>query len=67
MRKGRLSPREVDVLRCVAQGMKAKLVGENLMIAPKTVERHKSNIMNKLQLKSQVDLAVYAVREGFIV
>ena len=66
MRKGRLSPREVDVLRCVAQGMKAKLVGENLMIAPKTVERHKSNIMNKLQLKSQVDLAVYAVREGFI-
>ena len=66
-RKGLLSPREVDVLRCVARGMKAKAVGESLMIAPKTVERHKANIMQKLQLKSQVDLAVYAVREGFII
>ena len=61
-----LSPREAEVLCCVAKGMKAKVIGHNLKITPKTVERHKSNIMVKLGLNSQVDLAIYAVKEGFI-
>ena len=43
-----LSPREIEVLCCVAKGMKAKVIGKNLHITAKTVERHKSNIMAKL-------------------
>ena len=66
LRKKLLSPRETEVLCCVAKGMKAKNIGENLQITPKTVERHKSNIMTKLDLHSQVDLAIYAVKEGYI-
>lgn len=65
-RKSLLSPREIEVLCCVAQGMKAKKIGTLLRITAKTVERHKSNIMAKLGLNSQVDLAIYAVREGYV-
>ena len=60
-----LSPREIEVLCCVAKGMKAKVIGKNLHITAKTVERHKSNIMAKLGLHSQVDLAIYAYKEGY--
>jgi DNA-binding NarL/FixJ family response regulator len=66
-RRSLLSPREVEVLCCVAKGMKAKNIGKSLHITAKTVERHKSNIMAKLSLHSQVDLATYAIREGYIV
>jgi two-component system response regulator NreC len=65
-RRSLLSPREVEVLCCVAKGMKAKDIGKSLHITAKTVERHKSNIMAKLGLHSQVDLATYAIREGYI-
>lgn len=65
-RRSLLSPREVEVLCCVAKGMKAKNIGKSLHITAKTVERHKSNIMAKLGLHSQVDLATYAIREGYI-
>lgn len=65
-RKSLLSPRELEVLCCVARGMKAKSIGSLLNITSKTVERHKSNIMAKLGLSSQVDLAIYAVREGYV-
>jgi DNA-binding NarL/FixJ family response regulator len=65
-RKSLLSPREIEVLCCVAQGMKAKKIGTLLRITAKTVERHKSNIMAKLGLGSQVDLAIYAIREGYV-
>ena len=44
----RNTPRELEVLCCVARGMKAKSIGKTLHITAKTVERHKSNIMAKL-------------------
>lgn len=65
-RRALLSPREIEVLCCVAKGMKAKNIGKNLHITAKTVERHKSNIMAKLGLHSQVDLAIYAIKEGYV-
>ncbi len=65
-RRSLLSPREIEVLCCVARGMKAKNIGKTLHITAKTVERHKSNIMAKLGLHSQVDLAIYAIKEGYI-
>jgi two-component system response regulator NreC len=65
-RRSLLSPREVEVLCCVAKGMKAKNIGKSLHITAKTVERHKSNIMAQLGLHSQGDLAPDAIREGYI-
>lgn len=65
-RRALLSPREIEVLCCVAKGLKAKNIGKNLHITAKTVERHKSNIMAKLGLHSQVDLAIFAIKEGYI-
>jgi DNA-binding NarL/FixJ family response regulator len=65
-RKNLLSPREIEVLCCVAQGQSAKQIATVLNISSKTVERHKSNIMAKLSLHTQVDLTRYAIREGII-
>jgi DNA-binding NarL/FixJ family response regulator len=65
-RKSLLSPREIEVLSCVAQGQSAKQIAGTLHISAKTVERHKSNIMSKLSLHTQVDLTRYAIREGII-
>jgi DNA-binding NarL/FixJ family response regulator len=61
-----LSPREVDVLCCVAQAMTAKEIARDLQISVKTVDRHKANIMNKLSMRSQIELARYAIRNGFV-
>lgn len=65
-RKGLLSPREMEVLGSVALGLSAKQIGSKFNISAKTVERHKSNIMSKLEIHSQVDLTRYAIREGII-
>ncbi len=61
-----LSPREFEVLHCVAKGMSAKAIAQELHISVKTVDRHKSNIMAKLNIHNQVDLTRYAIREGLI-
>jgi NarL family two-component system response regulator LiaR len=65
-KKSLLSAREIEVLSCVARGQSAKQIAGNLHISAKTVERHKSNIMSKLSLHTQVDLTRYAIREGII-
>lgn len=61
-----LSPREVDILCCVAHAMTAKEIAEDLHISVKTVDRHKANIMDKLSMRSQIELARYAIRNGFV-
>lgn len=61
-----LSPREVDVLCCVAQAMTAKQIAKDLQISVKTVDRHKANIMSKLSMRSQIELTRYAIRNGFV-
>ena len=62
-----LSPRELEVLRYVAEGFTAKQIGEKMSISTRTAERHKTNIMEKLSLHTQVDLARYAIREGIVI
>lgn len=66
VKRGLLSAREIEVLCSVARGQTAKQIAQSLEISSKTVERHKSNIMTKLGIHSQVDLARYAIREGLI-
>lgn len=61
---GGLGPREREVLQLIAEGNTSKAIGERLGISAKTVEVHRQNIMNKLDLHSIANLTKYAVREG---
>jgi len=63
---GRLSSREQEVLRMIAEGVPARDIAERLFISVKTVENHRSHILHKLDLKTTVDLLRYAARIGLI-
>ena len=51
-----LTPREQEVMRLLAEGLSSKEVASKLFISPKTVENHRSNIMNKLGLHNTIEL-----------
>jgi len=63
---GSLSAREQEVMRLLAEGLSRKEIAQRLFISPKTVENHRTNIMNKLGLHSTMDLIRYAARLGLI-
>ncbi len=63
---GTLTPREQEVMRLLAEGFSTKEVAEKLFISPKTVENHRTNIMNKLGLHSAMELIRYAAKLGLI-
>jgi DNA-binding NarL/FixJ family response regulator len=64
--KGDLSPREEEVLRLIAWGYLSKEVAARLQISIKTVEAHKTNGMQKLGMKSRIDLVHYALLQGWL-
>ncbi len=59
-----LTPREVQVLRLVAQGLENWEIAERLVITEATVRTHVSNITSKLHVASRTQAALYALREG---
>jgi two-component system response regulator NreC len=59
-----LSPREREVLQLVAEGLTTKDIAAKLHISVKTVETHRKQIMDKLEIRSVAELTKYAVREG---
>lgn len=61
-----LSDRELEVLRYVGRGYAKKQIAEMLGISVKTVDKHVTSVMEKLDIHDRVELALYAVREGFI-
>lgn len=61
-----LTDREKEVLTLLADGLSNSEIGEQLSISPKTVARHRENIMAKLNLHSRTDLVKYAIRKGII-
>lgn len=61
-----LTDREQDVLAHVAEGASNSEIADTLSISPKTVARHRENIMRKLNLHSRTDLVKYAIRKGII-
>ena len=63
---GTLTPREQEIMTLLAEGFTTKQIGETLYISQKTVENHRSNIMNKLDLHSYHELVRYAARLGLI-
>ena len=62
----RLSDRELEVLRLVARGLTNKDIAAELVIAENTVKNHVRNILEKLQLRSRMEAAMYAVREKLV-
>ena len=61
-----LTDREREILAKVAQGYSNKEIAEQLIISVKTVESHKSNLMEKLDLKTRPDLVKFAMKKGLL-
>lgn len=61
-----LTPRELEVLTYIAEGYTNREIAEALVISVKTVDRHRENIMNKLDLHNRVALVKYAIEKGLI-
>ena len=61
-----LSQREREVLKLIAEGFKNKEIAEDLCISLKTVEKHRANLMKKLDLHNAATLTVYAVQKGLV-
>jgi two-component system response regulator NreC len=61
-----LTAREREVLTCIAEGMTNREIAEALVISSKTVERHRENIMAKLDMHNRVELVKYAIKKGLI-
>lgn len=62
----RLTDRELEVLKLVARGMANKEIARELFISENTVKNHVRNILEKLQLHSRMEAAMYAVREKLL-
>ncbi len=61
-----LSDREKEVLTLIAKGYSNKEIAEQLVISVKTVETHKGNVMEKLQMKTRPELVEYALKKGLV-
>ena len=61
-----LTPRELEVLKLIAEGKSSREIAELLVVSVKTVERHRSDILHRLGLRDRVDLTRYAIRRGLI-
>jgi NarL family two-component system response regulator LiaR len=62
--RAELSDRELQVLKLIANGKDNAQIAADLVISPKTVKNHISNILMKLQIQNRIQAAVYAVRSG---
>jgi DNA-binding NarL/FixJ family response regulator len=61
-----LTARERDVIKLIAEGYTTQQIADMLVVSPKTVEGHRTNLMAKLGLRNRVELVKYAVRKGII-
>jgi len=64
--RSELTDREQEVLTYLAEGASNEEIAVSLVISPKTVARHRENIMRKLNLHSRAELVRYAIRKGII-
>lgn len=64
--KAALTNREREVLSLIAMGYQNSGIGERLNISPRTVEKHRAGLMEKIGVGSLAELIAYALREGFI-
>jgi DNA-binding NarL/FixJ family response regulator len=61
-----LTRRERQVMKMIAEGLKTREIAEVLSLSPKTVDKHRTNMMNKLDLHSVSAVTLYAIQSGLI-
>jgi DNA-binding NarL/FixJ family response regulator len=61
-----LTQREREILKLIAEGYKNKEIGDYLCISPKTVEKHRANLMEKLDLHNVQALTTFAIEKGLV-
>ena len=61
-----LTEREREILKLVAEGYTNNQIAERLVISPKTVDTHRTHVMDKLNLHSRAELVKYAMRRGLL-
>jgi DNA-binding NarL/FixJ family response regulator len=61
-----LTPRELEILKLIAEAHPSKEIARMLVISVKTVERHRANILEKLGMRDRVELTRYAIRRGLV-
>jgi DNA-binding NarL/FixJ family response regulator len=61
-----LTPREVEIVKLVAEGNTTDEIADTLVISKKTVEHHRSHILEKLGMRDRVELTRYAIRRGLV-
>jgi DNA-binding NarL/FixJ family response regulator len=61
-----LTPRELEVLKLIAEANTSKEIADKLFISIKTVDRHRQNILEKLGMSDRVELTRYAIRRGLV-
>ena len=62
----RLTTKDIQIIEMVCRGLTAREIGDKLKISQRTVESHKSHIMEKLCFKNMVDLIKFALKNGII-
>jgi DNA-binding NarL/FixJ family response regulator len=61
-----LTPRELEVLKLIAEAYTSQQIADALFISIKTVDRHRQNILEKLGMRDRVELTRYAIKRGLI-
>ena len=64
--KDSLTPREVEVVKLIAEGHTSEEIAGQLFISKKTVDRHRANVLEKLGMRNRVELTRYAIRRGLV-
>jgi len=66
LREDPLTPREVEVVKLIAESYSTRQIADALTISEKTVDRHRANIFEKLEMHDRVELTRYAIRRGLV-
>ena len=61
-----LTKREREVIKLIAEGYKTREIAEYLSLSPKTVEKHRTNLMRKLDLHSVSEVTLYAIQNSLV-
>ena len=61
-----LTRREREVIKLIAEGKRTKEIATYLSLSPKTIEKHRTNLMRKLDLHNVSEVTVYALKNGFV-
>lgn len=66
LQEAKLTPREMEIVELVVAGLANKEIADKLFISVRTVDTHKTNILQKLNLKSSIELVKYAIRNKLV-